>query len=131
MTFVHFADPDTAGHRRGWMSMDYLDAVRKADRAVGRILETIESTGRTATTAVIVSADHGGSGTGHWLFLTPEKKENYTIPWICVGPGVPAGLRIERVVRTVDTAPTVLAFLGLGAPEGIDGRAVEEVLRRP
>jgi arylsulfatase A-like enzyme len=129
LSFVHFAEPDTAGHARGWMSIDYLDAVRKADRAVGRLLDTIEAEGRTASTAVIITADHGGSGSGHWLFLNPEKPENVTIPWICVGPGVPAGLRIERVIRTPDTAPTALAFLGLGAPEGIDGRAVAEVLR--
>jgi hypothetical protein len=38
-------------------------------------------------------------------------------------------LKIERVVRTYDTAPTALAFLGVGAPEGIDGRPVDEVLR--
>jgi hypothetical protein len=29
----------------------------------------------------------------------------------------------------VDTAPTALAFLGIGAPEGIDGHAVAEVLK--
>jgi hypothetical protein len=42
---------------------------------------------------------------------------------------VPEGLKIDRVIRTYDTAPTALNFLGLGAPAGIDGKAVEEVLR--
>jgi predicted AlkP superfamily pyrophosphatase or phosphodiesterase len=129
LTFVHFAEPDTAGHRRGWMSLDYLDSVRKADRAVGAILDAIEASGRAATTAVLVTADHGGSGNGHWAFLNPDKPEHVTIPWICAGPGIPAGLRIDRVVKTADTAPTILGLLGLGAPEDLDGRAVGEVLR--
>ena len=71
----------------------------------------------------------GGSGAGHYRWLDPDKSENVTIPWICVAPGVPAGLKIERVIRTYDTAPTALSLIGLGAPEGIDGRPVEEVLR--
>jgi arylsulfatase A-like enzyme len=129
LTFVHLAEPDTAGHARGWMSLDYLNAVRKADRAVGSILDAVDASGRSATTAFLVTADHGGSGTGHWAFLNPDKPEHVTIPWICAGPGVPAGLRIDRVVRTFDTAPTVLGLLGLGAPEDFDGRAVGEVFR--
>lgn len=130
LTFVHFADPDRAGHSRGWMGVDYLDAVRQADRGVERILDTLRESGKLRETAVIVTADHGGSGYGHYSFLAPNRTDNVTIPWICVGPGVAAGLRIDRVVRTYDTAPTALAFLGLGAPEGIDGRAVPEVLSK-
>jgi arylsulfatase A-like enzyme len=129
MTFVHVREPDSAGHARGWMGLDYLNAVRAADRAVGRILDAIRDSGQAGTTAVIVSADHGGSGRDHYKLFDPNKKEHVTIPWICVGPGVPAGLKIDRIVRTYDTAPTALAFLGLGHPEGIDGKPVLEVLK--
>ncbi|HEX7901021.1 MAG TPA: alkaline phosphatase family protein [Planctomycetota bacterium] len=130
MTFVHVREADGAGHGKGWMGLDYLDAVRKADRAVGRILDAIRDSGQAETTAVIVTADHGGSGKGHYRIFEPNKVENVTIPWICVGPGVPAGLKIDRIVRTYDTAPTALAFIGLGYPEGIDGRPVLEVLSK-
>ena len=129
LTFVHVREPDSAGHARGWMGLDYLDAVRRADRAVGRMLDAIRESGQAGTTAIIVSADHGGSGKGHYRFYEPNRTENVTIPWICAGPGVPPGLKIDRVIRTYDTAPTALAFLGLGAPEDIDGRPVLEVLR--
>lgn len=129
MTFVHVREADSAGHARGWMGLDYMNAVRVTDRAVGRILDAIRDSGQADTTAVILSADHGGSGRDHYKIFDPDKKEHVTIPWICVGPGVPAGLRIDRIVRTFDTMPTALAFLGLGAPEGIDGKAVLEVLK--
>jgi predicted AlkP superfamily pyrophosphatase or phosphodiesterase len=129
LTFIHFREPDEFGHKKGWMGPEYLEGLKSVDKALASILETIEMNGGFEKTAIIVTADHGGSGRGHYRWTDPGKPENMTIPWICVGPGVPAGLKIDRVIHTYDTAPTALAFLGLGAPEGIDGNAVEEVLR--
>jgi predicted AlkP superfamily pyrophosphatase or phosphodiesterase len=120
LAFVHLREPDSAGHLEGWMSEPYLRAVEAADRAVGEILEAIRASGRLERTAVIVTADHGGTGTHH--LSDPE------IPWICAGPGVPRGARIEREIRTCDTAPTALLFLGLRA-DHIDGRPVAEAFR--
>ena len=129
LTFIHFREPDENGHRWGWMGAEYIKGLKTVDAALSSIVATIEKNGGFEKVALIISADHGGSGRGHWRWLEPNYRENVTIPWICVGPGVPAGLKIDRVLRTYDTAPTALAFLGLGAPEGIDGKAVEEVLR--
>ncbi len=131
LTFVHFREADENGHRKGWMGPEYLEAIRTIDKAIGAIVETIEKNGGFEKTAILISADHGGSNRGHYRWSDPEKVENVTIPWICVGPGVPAGLKIDRVIHTFDTAPTALALLGLGAPAGIDGKAAEEVLRQP
>lgn len=131
LTFVHFREPDRAGHRTGWMSLEYLEAVRIADRGVGSIVATLTRAGVLERTAIIVTADHGGTSgqTSHFTADDPDRPENVTIPWICVGPGVPPGLVIERLVHVYDTAPTALAFLGILAPPGIDGRPVREVLR--
>jgi arylsulfatase A-like enzyme len=129
LTFIHFREPDENGHRKGWMGPEYIEGVKSVDKAIGSILETIEKNGGFEKTALIITADHGGSNRGHYRWMEPNRPENVTIPWICVGPGVPAGLKIDRVIRTYDTAPTALAFLGIGAPEGIDGKTVEEVLR--
>jgi len=129
LTFVHFREADENGHRKGWMGPEYLDGLRAIDKAIGALVETIEKEGGFQKTALIISADHGGSGRSHYRWTEPDRTENVTIPWICVGPGIPAGQKIDRVIRTTDTAPTALAFLGLGSPLGIDGKAVEEVLR--
>jgi predicted AlkP superfamily pyrophosphatase or phosphodiesterase len=129
LTFIHFREADENGHRKGWMGPEYLEAIRTIDKAIAVIVETIEKNGGFEKTALIITADHGGSNRGHYRWSDPDKVENVTIPWICVGPGVPAGLKIARVIHTFDTAPTALALLGLGAPAGIDGKAVEEVLR--
>jgi predicted AlkP superfamily pyrophosphatase or phosphodiesterase len=130
LSVAHIREPDRTGHREGWMSPAYLDAVRAADRAVGSMVESIALAGVLETTAIIVTADHGG-GRGlrrHVIRSDPGNPENVTIPWICVAPGVRPGLLIDRVVRVYDTMPTALAFLGIPVPPQIDGRPVAEVL---
>jgi len=127
LTFIHFGEPDGAGHGRGWMGRTYLDAIVKVDAAIGKILQTLKDSGEEDATAIIVTADHGGLGRQHFLRAQPDTPENVLIPWICVGPGVDAGTVITRAIRTMDTTPTALRFLGLPVPDGIDGSVVREV----
>lgn len=127
LTFLHFGEPDGAGHGKGWMTRAYLESILKVDAALGKILKTLEDAGEADATAILITADHGGLGKNHYTRSQPDLPENVRIPWICVGPGVPPGTVINRPIRTMDTAPTALRFLGLPAPEGIDGAAVGEV----
>jgi arylsulfatase A-like enzyme len=53
--------------------------------------------------------------------------ENRSVPIAFVGAGIPAA-RIERVVRTVDIAPTLAALLGIRPTEAVDGVMLPEVL---
>lgn len=129
LTFIHFRECDENGHRRGWMGPEYLEGLKEVDHAIAAIVATIEKNGGFEKTALIVTADHGGSNRGHYRWMEPDKRENVTIPWICVGPGIAAGSKIDRLIHTYDTAPTALALIGIGAPEGIDGKPVAEVLR--
>ncbi len=122
MSFIHLREPDGAGHTYGWMSPPYLEAVREIDAAIGDMVRTIRESGRMDRTVLIISADHGG----HDLDHGGPSSEDTTIPWICVGPGVPRGLIIHRSIATFDTAPTALLFLGL-SPSNLDGKAVPEV----
>jgi Type I phosphodiesterase / nucleotide pyrophosphatase len=89
-TFVHLSLPDRVGHAHSFMGKDYLAAVQRTDRLVGRILKTVAA--RPALrrhTLVLLTADHGGRGSAaHYV---PGKLENYRIPFIAWGPGVPAG----------------------------------------
>jgi len=127
LTFIHIREPDSAGHGQGWMGEDYLKAVVTSDHALGAIIEAIRKTGLWEKTALIVTADHGGSGRNH----VENIPENTTIPWICTGPGVKAGLEIDRTVRTCDTAATALFLLGLPQTKGIQGKPVGEALPCP
>ena len=86
-TFVHLGHTDVVGHTRGWMSPAYLQAVRAADGYVGRILDAIASAGETGETLVVLTADHGGRGRDH---SDAAVYDDYRIPFLVVGPGVPA-----------------------------------------
>lgn len=88
-SLVHIADPDQAGHAEGWESETYLDAVRRVDGELGRLMELVEAPqGLPADTVIIVLSDHGGSGNGH---ADSASRTHYTIPLYVWGSGVAVG----------------------------------------
>jgi hypothetical protein len=88
-SFLHLSLPDRAGHAHGFMSDEYLAAVEDTDRLLGRILDTLaEHPTLRRHTLVILTADHGGQGETH---RQADKLQNYRIPFMAWGPGVPAG----------------------------------------
>ena len=90
--FLHLGDPDFWGHITGWdptPGSAYSDAVRDMDRRLGTLLNLVTTNPRLAgKTALVVTADHGGSGLDHSDATLPE---DYTIPFYVWGPGVMAG----------------------------------------
>jgi len=86
---LHLTEPDTVGHSSGWMSTAYLNAVKTMDQRLGALFNLIENNPTlNGRTALIVSSDHGGTGTGHG---DATNRLNYTIPFYVWGPGVLAG----------------------------------------
>ncbi|MGD8861053.1 MAG: alkaline phosphatase [Myxococcales bacterium] len=124
VVFVHFSDPDGAGHLYGWMSHKYERAVRRADRCVGELLEALQERGDLERTLVLVTSDHGGHdhrhGSRHW--------EDRHIPWILWGGAAEDAVKVRRRVYNTDTAATILRALGLQMPEDIEGAPVFEGL---
>lgn len=127
LVFVHFSEPDAAGHRHGWGSDEYAQAVRKADRCVGELVDTLEARGKLDRTLLLLTADHGGhdhNHSSHW-------KHDRRIPWVLWGgPAVPHQ-RLKRTVYNTDTAATVLTALGLESPADMHGRPVSEAFAAP
>jgi len=116
--FLHLNDPDSTGHRAGWMSDEYLRAVTEMDALIGQIVDAIAADG-TRETYLLVTADHGGAGTNHFLNI----REDREIPWIVTGPDIPPGIVLDAVVTSADTTPTALWLLGVEAPPGLSGVA--------
>lgn len=122
LLMVHFRHPDTEGHAHGWLSDQQLDAIKEADNALGWILATLNETGHLSDTQIIVTADHGGEGSGHGS----DKEIDRHIPWVAAGAGVTVHGAIAKTVNTFDTAATAAVSLGLTVPAGWnwDGTAV-------
>jgi arylsulfatase A-like enzyme len=124
--FIHFADPDSAGHAHGWGSPQQVRALEEVDAAVGVLLAALRQAQVEQETAIIVTADHGGHGRSHGT----DRLEDTTIPWICAGPGVRRNHELSSPVRVFDTAATGAALLGLPLPEIWDGRPAPVFERR-
>jgi len=124
LLFVHFPGVDHWGHDKGWGSPQQIAAIERADLQLGRILAAIGQAGLSATTAIIVSADHGGAGRTHG----PDDARSRHIPWILTGPGVRSGFDLTQLedleIHTEDTAATVCYLLGLPLSKAFDGKPV-------
>ena len=123
LTLIHFPYPDLAGHRKGWMSTEYLASVALVDKALGTIVESLKEAGIFGNTIIVITSDHGGDGNNHGGSVP----DSIHIPWLATGKNVKSDYRIEGQVYIYDTAPTVLRALGLRPPADIDGRVIEEI----
>ncbi len=64
--------------------------------------------------------EHGGTSHGYSLY-----DEMLRVPLMIYAPGLlPAGKRIATPVRSLDIYPTLCDLLGLGVPEGLQGRSL-------
>jgi hypothetical protein len=88
-TFVHYADPDDAGHSAGWGSSAYNNAIAIVDNYLGQVFNLVQNDSlMSGKTAIVLSSDHGGTGSGH---STETIATNYTIPFYVWGAGVGHG----------------------------------------
>jgi predicted AlkP superfamily pyrophosphatase or phosphodiesterase len=120
LSFVHFPDSDSMGHRHGWGSNEQIQAFADEDAAMKVLLDSLKTASILEDTVVIVTADHGGHDNTHGS----DSPEDMTIPWIALGKGVKAGFEITEAVTTYDTAATALWLLGLEIPADWDGKPV-------
>ncbi len=123
LVLIHFPEPDMTGHREGWMSEGYIEALEKVDRAVGAVLESLRKSGMYDEAFIVVTADHGGHGIDHG----GPNRDDRTIPWIAFGKGVKKGYTVKKRIYIYDTAPTVLFALGIEPPQTWDGKTAGEI----
>ena len=94
-SFLHFQDPDAAGHGSSWGSAVYNTAVMNVDAQIGNIMTMVNnSVTLKGKTTIIVTADHGGTGTGHGAYDANgllATAADYTIPFLVWGAGVTQG----------------------------------------
>jgi arylsulfatase A-like enzyme/tetratricopeptide (TPR) repeat protein len=126
--WVHFFDPHqplepNAEDSEGAASA-YDAEVTGADRATGRVIESLRTAGLLDETIVVATADHGeslgehGEAT-HAVFVY---EATVRVPFIVRYPRrLPAGGSYHGAVRHVDFVPTLLGMLGLPAADGLQG----------
>lgn len=103
----------------------YRAEVRFMDAQLGRVLDHLRGRGQLDHTLVVVVADHGeGLGDHGWPYHHLLYQEQIRVPLLICVPGLSATPRVKSLVRTTDILPTVLDFLGVPAPRGVDGHSL-------
>jgi len=107
----------------------YRAEVSAADHHVGQLLDGLAARMRLDRVLLVVTADHGECFENGVYFEHSDclYQGALHVPLIVRHPhDFPAGARIPDPVSLHDVAPTVLRVAGLGAPEPITGRALQE-----
>lgn len=121
-SMVIYDSPDHDGHGSGWGSPQYMSALHTLDGYIGRIVEATKQMGIYDDTVFIVTADHGGTGTGHGGTSMSEMET----PLVLFGKGVKRGHEITSAVMRYDTAPTIAYIFGAACPDVWRGKAIRE-----
>lgn len=131
--------PDDARTRQ--RRAHYMDKCAIIDRAIGRLLQTLEEKGLRQRTVILVVADHGDNlgDFGIW-----DKRYFYEqsagVPFILCGPNIDRGARgltgkaSQMLVSLLDLYPTILGLAGVDmAPlmQRRDGRDLVAALANP
>jgi len=129
LCFIHFRDPDTAGHKYGANSPEKMSALANCDAALKLIMDAIAAAGLTDSSVIILTADHGGHNAKDKEGKTigthgSAETEDVTIPWVVWGRGVKPHYTITAPVVQYDTAATALWLLQVPLPESFWGRPV-------
>jgi N-sulfoglucosamine sulfohydrolase len=103
----------------------YLDAASELDRKVGKVLEQLETDGMAARTIVVFFGDNGQAHVRGKQFCY---EEGLNVPLIIRWPKATAspahfqpGTVDDRLIMSIDLAPTMLAVAGLAVPPTIQG----------
>ncbi|RMG04926.1 MAG: DUF229 domain-containing protein [Planctomycetota bacterium] len=115
--------PDTPVVRKDWA--EYLDAVQRADQAVGEVMRALDESGMRDSTLVIFMGDHGPGFHRAKMALYDSGTH---VPLVIAGPGVAAGA-CDALVSELDLMPTILEAAGIAVPGLQHGRSLWPLLQ--
>jgi len=103
------------------------------DRAVGSIIEEIESQGQLSNTLIFYASDNGFFYGEHRI--SPSKNRPYQ-----ESVKVPFAMRYDKlnlngvrqeIIASIDIAPTIYQLTGIRPPHTMDGRSITSLLSNP
>jgi len=115
---ANFANADMVGHTGN------LPATVQACEALDGALADIWKAVQRRCARLIVTSDHGNAEILVASDGTPDTEHNPNPVPFCIAGSIPARLRLRSNGELADIAPTVLALLGVEAPEQMTGRSL-------
>ena len=121
----------------GVTDIEYYPAMYKGettyqDAQLGVLFDRMKEMGILDRTLIVLTADHGESLGEHDFYYSHDAlyEEDVRVPMILNAPDlVPAGVRCDALVQTIDIVPTVLDLLGLSALATASGKSMLPLIR--
>lgn len=110
----------------------YDGCVRNFDDEVRRIVEHLSACGLADNTIVVVYSDHGMEFFEHdtWGQGNSVRGDfSARVPLVVADPRLRGVGNCQRIVRSIDLAPTLLDLLGLAVPSSMDGQSLVPYLK--
>lgn len=122
---IIFDQPDGVGHGDGHDTPAYYAKLKELDGYIGEIVAAVSEAGMLKETIFIVTADHGGIGTGHGGKTMQEMET----PFIISGKGIRKGGVITDSMMQFDVASTIACIFRLKQPQVWIGRPMLQVFQ--
>jgi cytochrome c-type biogenesis protein CcmH/NrfG len=121
--WVHFYDPHAP-----YLHGGYDGEIAYVDKQIGRLMARFSKDGPI----VAVAGDHGESlgEHGEWTHRIFVYDSTMKVPFFVYRPGA-APQKISKQARLIDFMPTLLSFIKLPSPEGIDGAVLPKSAGAP
>lgn len=108
----------------------YAASVSYVDTLIGDLLQTLDETGLSEDTLIVLWSDHGYKlgEYGAWSKHTTHEID-LKIPLIVAGPqAAKQGARSSAIIETIDIYPTLLDLVGLQPPSHLEGTSFENIV---
>ena len=112
----------------------YLASCSFADACVGVVLDALQKSDYAENTIVVLWGDHGYHvGEKNRISKLTLWEQGSKTPLIISTPDLAAtrGKRCKQPVSLVDLYPTLIELCGLPARDGLDGRSIAPLVRKP
>lgn len=110
----------------------YYACVSFIDAQLGRILDSLESSGLAENTIVVLWGDHGWQLGEHGMWNKHSCFETSMLtPLIVSAPGMTAGKKTNAIVEFIDIYPTLCELGGIKIPNHVEGKSFVSVLKDP
>jgi hypothetical protein len=104
----------------------YLAGVNHLDQEVGKLFAFLRARGLYDDAFIVVTSDHGEEFREHGRFIHSQPyDETISVPLMLKFPGSrKAGMRIERLVESIDILPTFAEYLRVEAGNYVQGESL-------
>lgn len=108
----------------------YAGEVSYMDHHVGRLLDELRRRGIIDQALLLVTSDHGenlGENPGKAFHhgRTVYQSEMHCVGLLRLPDGAQGGVRLDLPVASIDMLPTMVSYLGLPVPAGVEGDVLE------